>query len=94
MGLQASKQRHESRGSRTWEAWACLLITLTLLPFTFNMMGFAYLIAAIVLGIPFLYLAWKLWRDYSKATSKRLYKFSQTYLALIFLVMVLDSSLL
>jgi protoheme IX farnesyltransferase len=73
--------------------YATLLITLTLLPFTFNMMGLAYLIAAIVLGVPFLYLAWKLWRNYSKDTSRRLYKFSQTYLALLFLVMVLDSSL-
>jgi protoheme IX farnesyltransferase len=73
--------------------YAILLITLTLLPFTFYMMGLAYLIAAVVLGVPFLYLAWKLWRNYSKSTSKRLYKFSQTYLALLFLVMVLDSSL-
>jgi protoheme IX farnesyltransferase len=73
--------------------YSILLITLTLLPFTFNMMGWFYLIAAIVLGIPFLYLAWKLRQDHSKSTGKRLYKFSQTYLALIFLVMVLDSSL-
>ena len=57
------------------------------------MMGLAYLIAAIVLGGAFLYLAEKLWRNYSQSTSKRLYKFSQTYLALLFLVMVLDSSL-
>ncbi len=73
--------------------YSVLLIALTLLPFTFGMMSWVYLIAAITLGIPFLHLAWKLWRHYSKQTSKRLYKFSQTYLALIFLVMVLDSSL-
>ena len=73
--------------------YAILLITLSLLPFTFNMMGLLYLIAAVVLGAPFLYLAWKLWQNYSKSTSKRLYKFSQTYLALLFLVMVLDRSL-
>jgi protoheme IX farnesyltransferase len=73
--------------------YTTLLITLTLLPFTFKMMGMVYLIAAVVLGAPFLYLAWKLWRNYRQSTSKRLYKFSQTYLALLFLVMVLDSSL-
>jgi protoheme IX farnesyltransferase len=73
--------------------YSILLITLTLLPFTFQMMSWIYLIAAIALGVPFLYLAWKLWRNYNKSTSKRLYKFSQTYLALLFLVMVLDSSL-
>jgi protoheme IX farnesyltransferase len=73
--------------------YSVLLITLTLLPFTFNMLGWMYLIVAISLGVPFLYLAWKLWRNYSKSTSKRLYKFSQSYLALIFLAMVLDSTL-
>jgi len=73
--------------------YSILLITLTLLPFAFGMMGWAYLIVAIMLGVPFLYLAWKLWRNYNKSTSKRLYKFSQSYLALIFLVMVLDSVL-
>ena len=73
--------------------YSILLITLTLLPFAFGMMGWVYLIVAIILGIPFIYLAWKLWRNYSKSTSKRLYKFSQSYLALIFLVMVLDSIL-
>ncbi|MBN1217285.1 MAG: protoheme IX farnesyltransferase [Anaerolineae bacterium] len=74
--------------------YSVLLIALTLLPFAFNMLGLPYLIAAVVLGVPFLYLAWKLWRNYGKRTSKQLYKFSQTYLALLFLVMVLDSSLL
>jgi protoheme IX farnesyltransferase len=74
--------------------YSILLIALTLLPFAFGMMSWAYLIVAIMLGVPFLYLAWKLWRDYSKSTSKRLYKFSQSYLALIFLVMVLDSALM
>jgi protoheme IX farnesyltransferase len=74
--------------------YSILLIALTLLPFAFGMMSWAYLVVAIMLGVPFLYLAWKLWRNYSKSTSKRLYKFSQSYLALIFLVMVLDSTLL
>jgi len=73
--------------------YSILLIALTLLPFAFGMMGWTYFIVAIMLGVPFIYLAWKLWRDYSKSTSKRLYKFSQSYLALIFLVMVLDSIL-
>jgi protoheme IX farnesyltransferase len=73
--------------------YSILLITLTLLPFTFNMMSLAYLIAAIGLGVPFIYLAWKLWRNYSKSVSKRLYKFSQAYLALLFLVMAVDRSL-
>jgi protoheme IX farnesyltransferase len=70
--------------------YTILLVTLTVLPFTFNMLSWVYLIVALVLGLPFIYMAWKLWRDYSKSLSKRLYKFSQLYLALLFLVMALD----
>ncbi len=73
--------------------YTILLVTLTLLPFTINMLSLAYLIVAIVLGVPFLYLAWKLWRAFDKSVSKRLYKFSQAYLALLFLAMALDRSL-
>lgn len=73
--------------------YSILLITLTLLPFTFHMLGWAYLIAALLLGARFIYLAWKLWRNYDKSLSKRLYKFSQAYLALLFLMMAIDRTL-
>jgi protoheme IX farnesyltransferase len=73
--------------------YSILLVTLTVLPFTFNMLSWVYLVAALILGLPFIYLAWKLWRDYSKSVSKRLYKFSQAYLALLFLIMAIDRTL-
>ena len=72
--------------------YTILLITLTIVPFTFNMLSIVYLFSAIILGIPFIYFAWKLWRDYNKSYSKRLYKFSQLYLALLFIVMAIDRS--
>lgn len=74
--------------------YSVLLITLTLLPFVAQVMGWLYVIGAVALGVPFLYLAWTLWRNYNKASSKKLYKFSQLYLALLFLVMALDRTLL
>lgn len=73
--------------------YSILLITLTLLPFTFKMVSLAYLLVAVALGVPFLYLAWKLWRSDNKSYSKQLYKFSQVYLALLFLAMAIDRSL-
>jgi protoheme IX farnesyltransferase len=73
--------------------YSVLLITLTLLPFAAQLMGWVYLLAAVALGIPFLYLAWRLWRNYNKSSSKKLYKFSQLYLALLFLMMALDRTL-
>lgn len=74
--------------------YSILLITLTLLPFVAQVMGWLYAAAAVALGVPFLYLAWTLWRNYNKASSKKLYKFSQLYLALLFLMMALDRTLL
>ena len=73
--------------------YSILLITLTLLPFTINMAGWLYLLVAFVLGARFIYLAWRLWRHYEKSLSKRLYKYSQAYLALLFLAMAIDRSL-
>lgn len=74
--------------------YTILLVTLTLLPFTFNMLSGLYLAGAVILGLPFIYLAWKLWRHFDKRVSKQLYKFSQAYLALLFLIMAVDRSLL
>jgi protoheme IX farnesyltransferase len=73
--------------------YSILLIALTFLPFAARSMGVAYLFAAGLLGAPFITMAWQLWKHYDKSTSKRLYKFSQAYLALLFLAMALDRSL-
>lgn len=73
--------------------YSILLVTLTILPFIAQVMGWLYLLAAVALGVPFLYLAWILWRDHHKSSSKKLYKYSQLYLALLFLMMALDRTL-
>jgi len=73
--------------------YTVLLVALTLLPFSSRMAGALYLISAVVLGLPFIYLAWKLWRNFDKRVSKQLYKFSQAYLALLFLMMAIDRTL-
>jgi protoheme IX farnesyltransferase len=73
--------------------YSVLLITLTLLPVTFGMFSGAYLMGAGALGVMFIVLAWKLWRNVDKSVSKRLYKYSQAYLALLFVMMAVDRSL-
>lgn len=72
------------------------LIAVTLLLFAFQMMGWIYLAVALLLNVVFLARALKLWRlpETDKALAKRLYKFSQSYLALLFLAMVLDKIIL
>ncbi len=66
------------------------LVAITLLLFAFQLMGWVYFISALILNGLFLWLALVLARDKGKAAAKRLYKFSQLYLALLFLAMVID----
>jgi protoheme IX farnesyltransferase len=72
------------------------MIAITLLLFAFHMMGWIYFVAALLLNAVFLARALKLWRlpQTDKALAKRLYKFSQLYLALLFFAMVIDKIIL
>jgi protoheme IX farnesyltransferase len=72
------------------------MIAITLLLFAFQLMGWIYFVAALLLNALFLARALKLWRlpETDKALAKRLYKFSQSYLALLFFAMVLDKIIL
>ncbi len=87
-----------ARGEREtrWQIilYSALLVAITLLPFALGDLGVVYLGAATALGTWFLYLAVKLWRDQSKRTARKLYYFSNAYLALLFLAMVIDRSAL
>lgn len=74
--------------------YASLLVAVTLIPVSFGGLGVFYLAAAAALGAWFLYLAWLLWQRADKATARRLYKYSNYYLALLFLAMVIDAAML
>ncbi|MBI5567079.1 MAG: protoheme IX farnesyltransferase [Chloroflexi bacterium] len=68
------------------------LVAITLVIFALQMMGWIYFVAALVLNGVFLWRAIKLARlpETDKALARRLYKYSQSYLALLFLAMVID----
>jgi len=68
------------------------LMAITLVMFAFQLMGWIYFVAALLLNTVFLWRAIKLARlpETDKALARRLYKFSQSYLALLFLAMVID----
>jgi protoheme IX farnesyltransferase len=70
--------------------YSLLLIAITIIPFSLQVLGWLYLIGAVLLGGRFLQLAIQLWRDPSKATARKLYLYSNAYLAMIFLAMVVD----
>ncbi|MCG3141625.1 MAG: Protoheme IX farnesyltransferase [Anaerolineae bacterium] len=76
--------------------YSILLFIVTLMPFLFHGLGWIYFIGALLLGAYFLALATRLWfsPDAGKPIARKLYYYSNGYLALLFLLMVIDSILL
>lgn len=70
--------------------YTILLVLLTFIPWAIGIMGWRYGIGALALGVWLLALAFRLWRDPSKAAARRLYHASNTYLLLFFVVMAID----
>ncbi|PKB68439.1 MAG: protoheme IX farnesyltransferase [SAR202 cluster bacterium Io17-Chloro-G3] len=70
-----------------------ILVSLTILFYTTEAVGEIYFAGAICLGIPFVILAWKLLRAHGDSGAKPLYLYSLAYLAGIFLLLMVDSSM-
>ncbi len=68
--------------------WPMLIVTI--LPAVARLLGPIYLVAAVVLGGIFLYLALRLRQARTNASALSLYKYSTLYLALLFAAMVVD----
>ena len=71
--------------------YTVLMLALTTMFFTTGAVGLVYLSASTVLGIVFIYYAWRLWRRPYIEGAKPLYLYSLLYLALLFLAIVIDS---
>ena len=76
--------------------YTILLVAISLILWAVARMGAIYLGAAVVLGAGFLWQAWKLWRvgtspERSTAGAITLYKYSITYLSLLFLAIAVDA---
>ena len=67
-----------------------LLLAVSLLPVAIRMNGLIYGAAALLLGLRFVQLVWQLRRDYSDAKSRAVFRFSLTYLAALFAVLLAD----
>jgi protoheme IX farnesyltransferase len=79
--------------------YTVLLVAVSLVFYAVARMGPVYLVAAVVLGTGFLWRAWVLWRqatspEASLAQAIRLYKFSISYLTLLFVAVAVDSLLI
>jgi protoheme IX farnesyltransferase len=70
--------------------YTLVLLASTLLPVLFSFSGWLYLVAALWLGGQFIWLAWKLMRDYSDGLARRTFRFSIWHLSLLFAALMLD----
>jgi heme o synthase len=76
--------------------YAILMVAISLVLWAVARMGWIYLIAAVVLGAIFLQQAYRLWRqgsseEASTAGAIRLYKYSISYLTLLFAAIAVDA---
>ena len=70
--------------------YTLLLVATTILPTLIGMSGLVYLAGALILGGYFLRLTWRLYRQYSEPLSRKTFKYSINYLALLFAVLLID----
>ncbi len=70
--------------------YTLLLFAASLLPFIGGSSGWLYLAAAVVLGLRFIVLVLALWRQYSEALSRRVFKYSIVYLSALFAALLVD----
>jgi protoheme IX farnesyltransferase len=70
--------------------YTLILIAATLLPYIYGMSGIVYLVSAIILGLVFLGFVTALFVSYSDALAKKTFRFSITYLSLLFAALLID----
>ncbi|MBK9122241.1 MAG: protoheme IX farnesyltransferase [Chloroflexi bacterium] len=70
------------------------LLLVSVMPFLFGTLGGIYLVGAVVLGIGLVYMSVRLIRLKDKAIARATYKYSTSYLAFLFLLMIVDRILL
>ena len=70
--------------------YTLILIAATLLPYIYGMSGLVYLISALILGFIFLAYVIALFISYSDVLAKKTFRFSITYLSLLFAALLID----
>lgn len=70
--------------------YTIIMILITLLPFATLLSGWLYLVGAAILGAVFLYWSVEILRDKNPKAPMETFKFSITYLLLLFIIMLAD----
>jgi protoheme IX farnesyltransferase len=70
--------------------YTLILLAASILPYIYGMSGIFYLVSAIVLSSNFVYYAICLYRSYSDQLARKTFKYSISYLALLFAAILVD----
>jgi heme o synthase len=83
--------RGAASAARQILVYSVIVVAITLLLFRFEPMGIVYFVAAVGLGAALVWQALALRRDASPKRAMRLFSFSNTYLALLFAAIAVDT---
>jgi len=61
-----------------------------MLPFIVRMSGLIYLVSASVLGLIFLWYAWRIYQHYTDLIARKAFTYSIIYLSLLFAALLVD----
>jgi protoheme IX farnesyltransferase len=70
--------------------YTIILFATTMLPFAVRMSGLIYLVSAIILGVIFLWYAWRIYRHYNDLIARKAFTYSIIYLSLLFVALLID----
>jgi protoheme IX farnesyltransferase len=70
--------------------YTIILVATSLLPYVVRMSGLMYLVSAVVLGLIFLWYAWRIWRHYDDLLARKAFAYSIIYLSLLFAALLID----
>ncbi len=70
--------------------YTLILLAATILPYVYGMSGLFYLVCALILSGIFVMYAIRLYQDYSDQLARKTFKYSITYLALLFAAILID----
>jgi protoheme IX farnesyltransferase len=70
--------------------YTLIMLAASILPYVYGMSGILYLISALILGFIFLGYSVKLYMNYSDLLAKKTFRYSISYLSLLFAALLLD----
>lgn len=70
------------------------LFAACLMPFSYGMSSWIYLVAAVILSAVFICYGFKLWQNYSDALARKTFRFSLIHLSVLFAALLVDHYLL